>query len=358
MATREATYAQEPTWHAEQPRIRAPHLVLQWIVSAIALLVATWIVPGADVSELLERPDRRRGDLAAERDPAPAGRRTPAAVYADHRVPRRARAGRSDADGGRQHHRRRPARLVLRGCAAGRARRVRGQPGDRDRRRRRRRQRVLVPRHPARRPPERGAAEVRPARHHLPRDRRPRAAHPAPGDARRQRPQHGPVDGRGRLHAVRLGDRPLIPDGRQPGRHPARLERGHPRLPLGREGDGKADDVLRAGRLRGDRAPPHQRQGPAPRRRRQPGQPVVGRGRRGDPDGQPDQCREGRQPRLPGVLRQRVQRHPGAGAVRLGADPGVGCQPAVDPSRRAAARPPRRRRIRSSAPGCASSSAT
>jgi len=49
MATREATFAEEPTWHAEQPRIRAPHLVLQWIVSAIALLVATWIVPGADV---------------------------------------------------------------------------------------------------------------------------------------------------------------------------------------------------------------------------------------------------------------------------------------------------------------------
>ena len=46
MATREATYAQEPTWHAEQPRLRAPHLVLQWIVSAIALLVAAWIVPG------------------------------------------------------------------------------------------------------------------------------------------------------------------------------------------------------------------------------------------------------------------------------------------------------------------------
>src|SRR6476619_5140884 len=49
MAAREATFAEEPTWHAEQPRIRAPHLVLQWIVSAIALLVATWIVPGADV---------------------------------------------------------------------------------------------------------------------------------------------------------------------------------------------------------------------------------------------------------------------------------------------------------------------
>ena len=33
--------------------------------------------------------------------------------------------------------------------------------------------------------------------------------------------------------------------GRQPGRDPARLERGHPGVPLGREGDGDADDPAR-----------------------------------------------------------------------------------------------------------------
>ena len=58
------------------------------------------------------------------------------------------------------------------------------------------------------------------------------------------------------LPAGRVGDRPLLADGRQPGRDPARLERGHPRLPLGREGDADDDDLLGAGRLRRDRAPP------------------------------------------------------------------------------------------------------
>ncbi len=40
-----------------------------------------------------------------------------------------------------------------------------------------------------------------------------------------------------RLPARRVGDGPLVADRRQPGRHPARLERGHPRVPLGREGE-------------------------------------------------------------------------------------------------------------------------
>ena len=39
-------------------------------------------------------------------------------------------------------------------------------------------------------------------------------------------------------HALtRVGDRPLLADRREPGRDPARLERGHPRVPLGGEGD-------------------------------------------------------------------------------------------------------------------------
>ena len=36
--------------------------------------------------------------------------------------------------------------------------------------------------------------------------------------------------------AHRLGDRPLVADGRQPGRDPARQQRRHPRLSLGRQG--------------------------------------------------------------------------------------------------------------------------
>ena len=54
------------------------------------------------------------------------------------------------------------------------------------------------------------------------------------------------------------------------------------------------------------------------RRRREPRQPALGRGRRGDPDRQPDGGREARQPRLPGVPGQRLQRHARAGAVRVG----------------------------------------
>ena len=56
-------------------------------------------------------------------------------------------------------------------------------------------------------------------------------------DARRQRPDDGPLDGRRLAPPGRVGDRSLLADGRQPGRHPARLQRGHPGVPLGREGD-------------------------------------------------------------------------------------------------------------------------
>ena len=56
--------------------------------------------------------------------------------------------------------------------------------------------------------------------------------------------------------ASRVGNRPLLPDRCEPGGDPARLERGHPGVPLGGEGARDHDDLLRAGRLRGDRAPP------------------------------------------------------------------------------------------------------
>ncbi len=49
-----------------------------------------------------------------------------------------------------------------------------------------------------------------------------------------------------------------------------------------------------------------------------------------------------REPRLPGVLRERVQRHARARPVRLGGDARVDRGAAGDPPRRASARPPRR----------------
>ena len=90
----------------------------------------------------------------------------------------------------------------------------------------------------------------------LPRDRRPRAAGAAAGDPERQRAEHGALARGGVAPPRGVGDRPLVADRREPGGHPARVERRHSRLPLGREGDGDADGLLGARRLRGDRAPP------------------------------------------------------------------------------------------------------
>ena len=162
---------------------------------------------------------------------------------------------------------------------------------------------------------------------HLPRDRRPRAARPAARDAGRERAEHGALARRGRLHADGVGDRPLLADGRLAGGDPARLERGHPRVPLGREGDGDDDDLLGAARLRRDRAPPCGSRA-APRRRREPRQPALGRGRPLHPHGEPDGGGEEGEPRLPGLPRQRLQRHPrlrppllGGRARALGLEP-------------------------------------
>lgn len=43
-------FGQAPTWHPERPRIRATRLILEWLMSAVALVVAAWIVPGAAVN--------------------------------------------------------------------------------------------------------------------------------------------------------------------------------------------------------------------------------------------------------------------------------------------------------------------
>ena len=52
-----------------------------------------------------------------------------------------------------------------------------------------------------------------------------------------QRAQHGALGGRGRVPARGVGAGPLLSDRRKPGGHPARLEREHPGVPVGREGD-------------------------------------------------------------------------------------------------------------------------
>src|SRR5256885_764276 len=50
VATSVASYGQAPTWSPTRPRLRPLRLLLGWVVSAAALLVAASIVPGAEVN--------------------------------------------------------------------------------------------------------------------------------------------------------------------------------------------------------------------------------------------------------------------------------------------------------------------
>jgi len=43
------TYGEKPVWGLGRPRIGLVRLVISWLVATVALLVAAWIVPGADV---------------------------------------------------------------------------------------------------------------------------------------------------------------------------------------------------------------------------------------------------------------------------------------------------------------------
>ncbi len=46
-------YGETPTWGLGRPRLRVLPLLLAWILSALALLVAAWIVPGATINDFL-----------------------------------------------------------------------------------------------------------------------------------------------------------------------------------------------------------------------------------------------------------------------------------------------------------------
>ena len=125
-------------------------------------------------------------------------------------------------------------------------------------------------------------------------------------DARRQCPEHGSLGARD-APARRVGNGSLVADGCQPSWDPPGFERGHFGVPLGGEGDCDADDVLGSGRLRRDRAPARNRNRTADRRRRQSGKPPLGRRGGRDPHRQPDGGGEEVQSRLSGVLRERRQ---------------------------------------------------
>jgi uncharacterized membrane protein YvlD (DUF360 family) len=46
----EHDYGQRPEWGVDRPRLRPLRVVLSWIVAAVALLAAAWLVPGASVN--------------------------------------------------------------------------------------------------------------------------------------------------------------------------------------------------------------------------------------------------------------------------------------------------------------------
>ena len=39
-----------PGWHPERPRLRPIRLVVSWLLAALALLVAAWLVPGVSIT--------------------------------------------------------------------------------------------------------------------------------------------------------------------------------------------------------------------------------------------------------------------------------------------------------------------
>ena len=226
-----------PAREVERPRIRPVRLLVAWVLSAAALLFAAWVMPGVNVNGfggalvaaalvailnallppllaalrlpfmlvlgLPARPLRRRGDVLFASEVVTDGSTSTlrwaalgaAFVASRGRGPRRLRADDDDTYTLR----------VTQRIAQRSGERVDGSAGDR-----------------------------------VPRDRRPRAARPPTCDARRQRSGHGALAPDGRPRARRVGDRPLLADGSEPGRDPARLERGHPGLPLGGEGDADA----------------------------------------------------------------------------------------------------------------------
>ena len=46
----EIAYGEEVAWSPVRPRLSAPRVVLSWLVAAASLMVAAWLIPGADVN--------------------------------------------------------------------------------------------------------------------------------------------------------------------------------------------------------------------------------------------------------------------------------------------------------------------
>ena len=334
-------YGQSTAWQPDRPSVKLFPLIVSWFATGVALMVASWALPGVDIGSFW-------GALVvaavvallnAVIPPVLAALRLPLTLVLGFLLVLIADALILQIAAELQRDRWRLQRRQLR---LGTPRRVHRRRCEcRSRRSPRIRQHGVDPHGAADREAAGDHRLDRRARDRLSRDRRARAAGAASRDAGRECAEHGPL-GAGHTRSRRVGDGSLVADGGEPGGDPAGLERGHLGVPLGGEGDGDDDDLLGAARLRRARAAARHRDRSARQRRRQPRQPALRRGGRRDPHRQPDGCGEEVEPRLPRLLRQRRQRHPHARPVRLGGHPRVDGRPPCDPPGRAAPRPPRR----------------
>ena len=239
-----------------RPKIKPFRLLVSWLVAAAALFVAAWIVPHVEIQTFLGAVvvSLVIAVLNALIPPLVAAIRLPLTLVLGFLIVLVLDALMLLAASALTDRRHRGRQLLV--GAPDRAHRLgrHGRPG-RDLRDERRRH-VHAPRHRADRASIGRARRDRRPWDRLPRDRRARAPRPPARDARRQRAEHGPLGRRRRPSLRRVGAGPLVADRSEPGGHPSRLEREHPRVPLGREGDGDDDGLLGARRLRGARAPP------------------------------------------------------------------------------------------------------
>ena len=240
MAIEPRSYGEAASWEPEQLRLRPLRLVVGWVVAAASLAVAAWLLPGVALETTGARVRRRRArsrcsTRCCRRCWPRCGCRSRSAIGFLLVLLADALAA---AAGGRRSlpddiHVDSFGDALLAALVIGR-REHRAAGGPRHQRRRR----VHAARDaPDRPPPGRaGRAPTCPGIIFLEIDG---LALPVLRDAMRDgsAPEHGALDRRGRLPPDRVGDRPLLADRREPGRDPARLQRGHPRLPLGREGD-------------------------------------------------------------------------------------------------------------------------
>ena len=229
-------YGARPARTDVRPKLRPTRMLLSLLVSAASVFLAAGILPRFDVGDFWEALLAALVDRRAECGALAARRRDSASVHGGDVVPLAAPPQRSGAANHRRAHGGSDRRGRSRGGDPRGARHLRhlDRPGSRGGDERRRR--LHAPRDPAHRPALRREGRDGRSRDRLPRDRRPREAGAPARDAGRQRIDDGTL-ARGRVPPTsRVGDRPLLPDGREPGGHPPRLERGHPGLPLGGEG--------------------------------------------------------------------------------------------------------------------------